>query len=53
MHRHGKVGKEEIIGMLKTLGIYLAEDEQALTKGPMETRYSNFLDERALKRRTE
>jgi hypothetical protein len=30
MHLHGKVGKEEIIGMLKTLEIYSAEDEQAL-----------------------
>ena len=30
--RPTKVGKEEIIGMLKTLEIYLAEDEQALAK---------------------
>ncbi len=30
--RPTKVGKEEIIGMLKTLELYLAEDEQALEK---------------------
>jgi L-seryl-tRNA(Ser) seleniumtransferase len=30
--RPTKVGKEEIIGMLKTLELYLAEDEQALAK---------------------
>ena len=30
--RPTKVGKEEIVGMLKTLEIYLAEDEQALAK---------------------
>jgi L-seryl-tRNA(Ser) seleniumtransferase len=30
--RPTKVGKEEIIGMLKTLEIYLAEDEQTLAK---------------------
>lgn len=27
-----KVGKEEIVGLLKTLDLYLAEDEQSLTK---------------------
>lgn len=30
--RPTKVGKEEMIGMLKTLELYLAEDQQALTK---------------------
>jgi uncharacterized pyridoxal phosphate-dependent enzyme len=30
--RPTKVGKEEIIGMLKTLELYLAEDQQAITK---------------------
>jgi len=30
--RPTKVGKEEIVGMLKTLELYLAEDEQALAK---------------------
>jgi len=30
--RPTKVGKEEILGMLKTLELYLAEDEQALAK---------------------
>ncbi|MDR5729195.1 MAG: aminotransferase class V-fold PLP-dependent enzyme [Terriglobia bacterium] len=30
--RPTKVGKEEIVGMLKTLEIYLAEDEQTLAK---------------------
>jgi uncharacterized pyridoxal phosphate-dependent enzyme len=30
--RPTKVGKEEIVGMLKTLEIYLAEDEEALAK---------------------
>ncbi len=30
--RPTKVGKEEIVGMVKTLEIYLAEDEQALAK---------------------
>ena len=30
--RPTKVGKEEIVGMLKTLELYLAEDQEALTK---------------------
>jgi L-seryl-tRNA(Ser) seleniumtransferase len=34
--RPTKVGKEEIIGMLKTLELYLAEDQQALTRQQWE-----------------